>query len=80
MLLSWLQVLDILQQDAENPVVLSGDIHNAFVWRLFRDTASTPVRAAPLGCHLPGSATDSAGPFCCPGPSGLSVLGNLRLS
>lgn len=39
------QVLDILAQNTTNPVVLSGDIHNAFVWRLFRDNAST---AAPV--------------------------------
>lgn len=40
-----MQVLDILAQNTINPVVLSGDIHNAFVWRLFRDNAST---AAPV--------------------------------
>lgn len=38
-----------LLQNATNPVVLSGDIHNAFVWRLFRDNATTPVG---LVCHI----------------------------
>lgn len=39
-----LQVLDILSSSATNPVVLSGDIHNAFVWRLTPDNATEPVR------------------------------------
>ncbi|WIA10507.1 hypothetical protein OEZ85_010696 [Tetradesmus obliquus] len=37
------QVLDILSSSATNPVVLSGDIHNAFVWRLTPDNATEPV-------------------------------------
>ncbi|KAF6253147.1 PhoD-like phosphatase-domain-containing protein [Scenedesmus sp. NREL 46B-D3] len=36
------QILDILAS-ATNPVVLSGDIHNAFVWRLIPDNATAPV-------------------------------------
>jgi phosphodiesterase/alkaline phosphatase D-like protein len=47
-----LQVLEILEQNTTNPVVLSGDIHNAFVWRLFRDNATAPVRAASLSLEL----------------------------
>lgn len=39
----YLQVLDILSKNASNPVVLSGDVHNAYVWSLFGDDASTPV-------------------------------------
>eukprot|EP00882_Tetradesmus_deserticola_P017575 GHRQ01018826.1.p1 GENE.GHRQ01018826.1~~GHRQ01018826.1.p1 ORF type:complete len:363 (+),score=104.54 GHRQ01018826.1:629-1717(+) len=37
------QVLDILQSATNNPVVLSGDIHNAFVWLLIPDNATQPV-------------------------------------
>jgi phosphodiesterase/alkaline phosphatase D-like protein len=43
LLLLLLQVLDILASAATNPVVLSGDIHNAFVWRLIPDNATAPV-------------------------------------
>lgn len=38
-----LQILEILANSTNNPVVLSGDIHNAFVWRLIPDNQTSPV-------------------------------------
>eukprot|EP00879_Flechtneria_rotunda_P008895 GHRR01009315.1.p1 GENE.GHRR01009315.1~~GHRR01009315.1.p1 ORF type:complete len:400 (+),score=144.76 GHRR01009315.1:910-2109(+) len=37
------KILDILAHNTTNPVVLSGDIHNAIVWRLYPDNTTTPV-------------------------------------
>lgn len=49
LLLPDVQVLDFLGKNATNPAVLSGDVHNAYVWSLFGTDKAKPVRLANWG-------------------------------